>query len=56
MLVRSDRRVRMVDDLAAVEVDVVGRPQARRHHGQGRREGKQSLGRDQPGAFQGRQV
>jgi hypothetical protein len=56
VLVRSERRVRMVHHAATVEVDVIGRLQARIQHGQGRRQGEHRLDRDQSSAFQRRPV
>jgi hypothetical protein len=56
MLMRSDRRVRMVHDVPTVEVDVVRRLQARADDGKCRRQREGRLDRDQPSALQGRQV
>jgi hypothetical protein len=56
MLMRSDGGVRVVHHVSTVEVDMVGRPEARSDDSESRREGEQGLGRDQPSALQGRRV
>ena len=53
---RSESRMRVVDDLLAVQMDVVGRPQTRAEHGQRRRDREQRLGRKPPTADHWRRV